>query len=106
MNVMDLDFGKHFGFFQGMLKLQLGFLVRSADRNFHFGAIADLMRFDTDDVNASRAEMLEVHKHERPIEAAGIEKGVDKVDSVLKIGDFFLMKEILELALLGLNLGP
>src|SRR5580698_6390560 len=99
------DVRKSFRVFKRFQELELSFITGSADDKFHLDAALILLRFDADDADASRKNLLQIHEHERPVETARIDKAVDVGSAVMQIAIHIEIEKLLERRTLLLKLG-
>src|SRR6266852_5097223 len=105
MNILDLNSRKLLRLFEGMLELQLSFVAGGAHGQFQFDVSGDLLGLDADDAHAAREDALEVHEHERPIEAAGVEDGIDEISAIMQFGDVLAVEKCIQVPALRFEPG-
>jgi len=74
VNALYFRFGKFFRFFEGALNLSICFVARDGPTlNFTSTCPATLLLLDADERARPPEGCLEIHEHQRPIEAARVE---------------------------------
>jgi len=52
----------------------------------------NLPGLDADDAHAARKDALQIHEHQRPVEAARVEDGIDEGGAIVQLAISFWLK--------------